>query len=67
MQFLKVLRRIYVNALFLEALKEAPAHMKFLRKILSKKGKLEGSWWSLLERLQCNTPKQVVIQAAGSE
>jgi len=48
MQFLKVLRRIYVNALFLEALKEAPAHLKFLRKILSKKGKLEGSWWSLL-------------------
>jgi len=34
-----VLRRIYVNAPFLEALKEAPTYLKFLRELLSRKGK----------------------------
>jgi len=37
MQFSDVLRRIYVNASHLEALKEAPAYLKFFRELLSKK------------------------------
>ena len=32
--------RIYVNASFLDALKEALAYFRFLRELLSKKGKL---------------------------
>ena len=37
-RFLNLLRRIYVNALFLEALKEAPTYLKFLRELFPKKG-----------------------------
>jgi len=40
MRFLNVLRRIYVSVLFLEALKEAPTYLKFLRELLFKKGEL---------------------------
>jgi len=35
------LEKIYVSVLFLKALKEAPSYLKFLRELLSKKGKLE--------------------------
>jgi len=38
-RFLDVLRMIYVNAPFLEALKKAPTYLEFLRELLSKKGK----------------------------
>ena len=41
-RFLNMLRRIYVNAPFLEALKEAPTYMQFFRELLSKKGEPEG-------------------------
>jgi len=34
-----VMRRIHVNAPFLEALKEALTYLKFLRELISKKGK----------------------------
>jgi len=37
-RFLDVLRRIYASVPFLEALKEAPTYLKFLRELLSKKG-----------------------------
>ena len=37
-RFLDTLCRIYVNGPFLNALKEALAHLRFLRKLLSKKG-----------------------------
>ena len=36
-----MLRRIYVNDPFLEALKEAPTYLKFLRELLSEKDNLE--------------------------
>jgi len=35
---LDVLRRIYANVLFIEALKEAPAYLKFFKELLAKKG-----------------------------
>ena len=38
---LEVLRKLYVNVPFLGAIKEAPAYLKLLRELLSKKGKLE--------------------------
>jgi len=38
-RFLDVLRRIYVNAPFSEALKEALTYLKFLRELLSMKTK----------------------------
>jgi len=38
-RFLNVLRRICVNTHFLEAFKEAPTYLKFLRELLFKKGK----------------------------
>ena len=41
MRFLKLLHNIYVEVPFLEALKEAVSYLKFLRELLSKKGKLE--------------------------
>jgi len=37
-RFLEASRRIYASSPFLEALKNAPAHFKFLRELLSKKG-----------------------------
>ena len=37
-QFLETLHRIYASRPFLETLKNAPAHFKFLRELLSKKG-----------------------------
>jgi len=37
-RFLDTLRRIYASNPFLNALKEAPAHLKFLRELLTKKG-----------------------------
>jgi len=39
-QFLETLRQIYVSSPFLEVLKDAPTHLKFLREPLSKKGEL---------------------------
>jgi len=50
MRFLDILRRVYVNTPFLETLKATPAHLKFLRELLSKKGEPKGDQWSLLER-----------------
>ena len=41
-RFLDVLRQIYADTLFLEALKKAPAYVQFLREILFKKGAPEG-------------------------
>jgi len=41
MRFLDELRKIYANVPFLEALKEEPSYLKFLRELLSKQGKLE--------------------------
>jgi len=41
-RFLEKLRRIYPDTHFLEALKEAPAYLKFVRDFLSKKGDPEG-------------------------
>jgi len=57
-RFMETLRRISVSSPFLEALKEAPAHLKFLRELLSKKGEpgeasvapISGSCNSLLPR-----------------
>jgi len=40
-RFSDVLRKLYVNVPFLEALKEAPSYLKFLRELFSKKGELE--------------------------
>jgi len=40
-RFLGILKRVYVNAPFLKALKAAPAYLKFLRELLSKKGENE--------------------------
>jgi len=37
-RFLDALKQIYADTPFLEAIKEAPAHLKFLRELLSKKG-----------------------------
>ena len=41
-KFLDVLRRIYVDTPFLDALKKASAYLQFLREFLSKKGEPEG-------------------------
>ena len=57
-RFLDTLHRIYVSNPFLNALKEAPAHLKFLRELFSKKGEPEevsvapigGSCNALLQR-----------------
>ena len=40
-RFQDTLRKIYVSVLLLEALKEVTTYLKFLREILSKKGKLK--------------------------
>jgi len=37
-RFLDILRRVYANISFLEALKKAPMYLKFLRELMSKKG-----------------------------
>jgi len=42
-RFLDILRWVYVNAPFLEALKVALAYLKFLRELLSKKGEHGGT------------------------
>jgi len=39
-KFLELLRKVYVNIPFLNALEEAPSYLRFLKE-LSKKGKLE--------------------------
>ena len=41
-RFLDVLKRVYADTPFLEALKKAPAYLKFLRELLSRKGEHEG-------------------------
>jgi len=41
-RFLDLLKRIYAGTPFLEALKNAPAHIQFLRELLPKKGEPEG-------------------------
>ena len=40
-RFLDLLKRVYVDVPFLEALKEAPSYLKFLRELISKKAMLE--------------------------
>jgi len=57
-RFLDTLRRIYVSNPFMEALKDTPAHLKFLRELLSRKGEprevlvapIVGSCSALLQR-----------------
>jgi len=57
-RFLETLHRIYASNAFLKALKNAPAHFKFLRELLSKKGDPEdasvapiiGPYSALLQR-----------------
>ena len=39
-KFLKVFKKLYINILFADALKEMPSYAKFIKEILSKKRKL---------------------------
>ena len=41
-RFLDMLKRIYADTPFLEALKKAPSHIQYLRELLSKKGEPKG-------------------------
>jgi len=38
MQFLDIMRRVYTDVPFLDALKKSPTYLKFLRELISKKG-----------------------------
>jgi len=57
-RFLDTLRQIYVSSPFMKALKDASAHLKFLRELMSKKGEpgevsvapIGGSYSALLQR-----------------
>jgi len=40
-KFLKVIKKLYINIPFTETLSQIPSYAKFLKEILSKKGKLE--------------------------
>ena len=48
-RFIDLLKRVYVNVSFLEALKEAPSYLKFLWELLTKKGKPEEALVSSIE------------------
>jgi len=41
-RFIDILRRVYADTLFLEALKKAPAYLKFLKELIPKRGEPKG-------------------------
>ena len=64
-QFLDILKRVYVDTLFLEALWAAPTYLKFLRELISKKGEHERPSLAPIGEVGSAIVEQDTTQAAG--
>ena len=65
-KFLYVLRKLYINILFTNALSQVPSYAKFLEEILSNKGKLEGHETVVLREV-CSAMIQHKLPAKGHD